>query len=168
MNYDAADTGGNFYLVESRVCPETVDGFKTLLGDDETFETEFIGATVQECQSWARHYQYQRLFIERGIFAIADARSAAEHTISMRFFAVEYPSHLPPLEFGEYGVLPRVRDTWYEFRIAYKDTGDVWSSLNFVSPNIVYPVYFGRKEEVTDECGVFNAVRAGRLIEGKD
>ena len=36
----------------------------------------------------------------------------------------------------------------------------------YVAPNVSYPVYFGRKEEPTDERGVFDVARAGSLCKG--
>ena len=40
-----------FYLVELRTCPDTGDGFKEELKDGKTFETDFIGASMQDCQN---------------------------------------------------------------------------------------------------------------------
>jgi hypothetical protein len=36
----------------------------------------------------------------------------------------------------------------------------------FGPPDGVYPVYFGRKEDLTDERGVFNVTEATRLVRG--
>ena len=36
----------------------------------------------------------------------------------------------------------------------------------YVAPNVSYPVYFGRKEEPTDERGVFDVARAESLCKG--
>jgi hypothetical protein len=89
--------------------PDDPEGFKIELRDDETFQTEFIGATEQECQNWALEHQFQNPFIEQDIIAIADARSTTNNTISIQFYSRELDEldpHEPDLEFGEYGVLP--------------------------------------------------------------
>jgi hypothetical protein len=134
------------------------------LKDDETFETDFIGASEQDCQKWALEKQFQVNFIEQDIIAIADARSARDDTFSIQYYA--HPE--PALEFGGFGVLPRERNTWYDFRIDYKGAAWVYIDLTNGPIDSVYPAYFGRKEELTDERGVFNAAKAGRLVGGED
>ncbi|KAF4631517.1 hypothetical protein G7Y89_g6618 [Cudoniella acicularis] len=154
---------GIFYLVETHTCPSRSKEFKQELEDDETFETEFIGASEQDCQKWALEKQYQVNFIEQNIIAIADARSARDSTISIQSY-----NDGTPLEFGRYGVLPREHDTWYDFRIDHKKATEVFISLQEGDQEIVYPVYFGHKEELTDEHGVFDVDKAERFVEGED
>ena len=157
-----------FYLVESHVCPSNYEGFKLELKDDETFETDFIGASEQDCQKWALEKQFQVKFIEQDIIAIADARSARDDTLLIQYYARELDSPEGPLEFEEFGVLPREHNTWYDFRIDYKGAAWVYIDLMYGPIDSVYPAYFGRKEELTDERGVFNAAKAGRLAGGED
>ena len=132
-----------FYLVESHVCPSDYEGFKLELKDDETFETDFIGASEQDCQKWALEKQFQVNFIEQDIIAIADARSVRDDTLSIQYYARELDHPEPALEFGEFGVLPRERNTWYDFRIDYK--GAAWVYIDLINGPIdsVYPAYFG-------------------------
>lgn len=157
-----------FYLVESHVCPSDREGFKTELKDDETFETDFIGASEQDCQKWALEKQFQVKFIEQEIIAIADARSARDDTLLIKFYARELDSPEGPLEFGEFGVLPREHNTWYDFRIDYKGAASVYIDLTNGPRDWDYPTYFGRKEELTDERGVFNVAKVNRLARGED
>jgi hypothetical protein len=158
-----------FYLVESHVCPSNYEGFKLELKDDETFETDFIGASEQDCQKWALEKQFQVNFIEQDIIAIVDARSARDDTLLIQYYARELDPLDPPepaLEFGEFGVLPR--NTWYDFRIDYKGADWVHIHLMYGPIDSVYPTYFGRKEELTDERGVFNVAKAEHLVRGED
>lgn len=160
-----------FYLVESHADPSSDESFKRALKDNETFETGFIGASEQECQNWALEKQFQVNFIEQDFIAIADERSAKDDTLLIQYYARELPELDPEedgMPFGELGILPRERNTWHDFRIDYKRAGEVYVSLLYGYPGSVYPVYFGRKEELTDEHGVFDVAKAERLVGGED
>jgi hypothetical protein len=157
-----------FYLVESHVCPSNREGFKKVLKDDETFETDFISASEQDCRKWALEKQFQVRFIAQDIIAIADARSARDNTLLIQYYARELDPPDPPLEFPEFGVLPREHNTWYDFRIDYKGAAKVYVDLANGVIGTVYPTYFGRKEELTDKRGVFNVSKAERLVLGED
>ena len=157
-----------FFLVESHVCPSDREGFKRELKDDETFETDFIGASEQDCQKWALEKQFQVRFIVQDIIAIVDARSARDDTLLIQYYARELDPPEPALEFGEFGVLPREHNTWYDFRIDYTGAGEVYVDLTNGPIDSVYPTFFGRKEELTDERGVFNVAKATRLVRGED
>jgi hypothetical protein len=158
-----------FYLVKSHICPSDYEGFKTELKYDETFETDFIGASEQDCQKWALEKQFQVNFIEQDTIAIADARSARDDTLLIQSYARELDPPEPALEFGEFGVLPREHNTWYDFRIDYKGADWVVIHLTKNGPlDSIYPTYFGRKEELTDERGIFNVAKAKRLVRGED
>ena len=153
-----------FYLVESRTGPRDGQRFRRELNDDETFETDFIGASPHDCQQWALKRQSQDNQVEKGFIAIADARSASDGTILMQKYNRGEPIH----EFGRYGILPPEGDTWYDFRIDHKRADEIWSALSHGAFNCVYPVYFGLKEELTDKNGVFDVARAERLTAGED
>jgi hypothetical protein len=157
-----------FYLVESNVCPSNREGFKTELTDDETFETDFIGASEQDCKEWALEKQFQVKFIEQNIIAIVDARSARDNTLLIQYYAEELDPPEPALEFGEFGALPQEPNTWYDYRIDYKGAALVHIALTYGPFDTAYPTYFGRKEELTDEHGVFNVAMADRLVRGED
>ena len=53
-----------------------------------------------------------------------------------------------------------------DLRIDYWQCNEAKASLIYVAPNVSYPVYFGRKEEPTDERGVFDVARAESLCKG--
>ena len=151
-----------FSLVESRVCPSTKGEFKRELGEDETFETDFIGATEDDCTKWLLDNQYQVKFIQHDILVIADARSARDDTVLIKAFMHHN------FDFDDFGLLPPTANTWNDFRVHYSGAVEVVVCLGYVSPDCVYPVYFGRKEELTDENGVFDVARSKRIIRGEN
>jgi hypothetical protein len=157
-----------FYLIESKTYPNKREVFRKELKDDETFESEFIGASEEECQKWALEKQFQVKFLDQDIIAIADARSAKDDTLLIQYYARDMDPPEPYLEFPGFGVLPKKRNIWYDYRIDYKDAAQVHASLQHVSPDCSYPTYFGRKEQLTDEHGVFNVAKATLFCEGKD
>lgn len=53
-------------------------------------------------------------------------------------------------------------DMWYEFRVPLSKSTDIWN-LVYGDAEEEYGVYFWRKEELTDEHGVFDADRAKEL-----
>ncbi|KAL9106235.1 MAG: hypothetical protein Q9227_008703 [Pyrenula ochraceoflavens] len=166
-------SGGNgirvFYLAESRAGPrndarEYVRDVK--LEDIDPAQTDFIGASKQDCQRWALEQQSQHKFLEQDFIIIVDARSSRDNTVLASSFETDIGP--PPLEFGRYGNLPPVSDTWYDYRIACERALEVQTDLGYGAIDAVYPVYFGLKEELTDENGIFDVARAKRLIRGED
>jgi hypothetical protein len=161
--------GGNrseFSLVEWRVCPNTRHGFKRELREDETFESEFIGSTVEDCQNWMLETQSQVNFIEQDFIAIADARSATDNTLLVQFYGRELDPE-EPVEFEGFGVLPREPNTWVEWRIHPQGAGKMVASLFFGALEMTYPAYLGRREELTDANGIFNVDEAERIVRGE-
>jgi hypothetical protein len=79
--------------------PTDRPGFKHELKYDETFESDFIGASGQDCQKWAVEQTAQNTRIEGGVLAIADTCSGRDDTIVMQFFNRQEPA----LEFGGLG-----------------------------------------------------------------
>ncbi len=49
---------GSFYLIQSRERPTDQSKFNRSLCEDENIESEFIGASVQECREWLMENQY--------------------------------------------------------------------------------------------------------------
>jgi hypothetical protein len=72
------------------------------------------------------------------------------------------------IDFPGFGILPPKRNTWYDFGINYKRAPLVLIHLCYGPIDSVYPTYFGRKEELTDEHGVFDVAKVDRLVQGKD
>lgn len=70
-------------------------------------------------------------------------------------------------DFGPpYGVLPPKSETWYDFRVHPEDATKVVACLGY-APDLSYPYYYARKEEFTDENGVFDVDKADRvMVEG--
>ncbi|KAF2963468.1 hypothetical protein GQX73_g10107 [Xylaria multiplex] len=153
-----------FNLVESRAGPRDSDRpFKRALREDEPFEAAFIGASESDCQAWALDMQARHNFIEQDLIGILDKRSASDETLLIQFY-----SRGPGMEIGDQGVFPKETDKWHDFRINYRDADALTSSLQFGASEIVYPVYFGRKEELTDERGVFDVSRAEKICMGEE
>lgn len=153
-----ADDPGFFYLVESNVLPVDRSGYKTSLQEGETFETDFIGASLEDCQKWALEKQYQVNFIEDNLIAVMDARSAQDKTVLVSHYVP--PSDLSPWMFPGFGALPRECDTWYNYRVKFSYAPSLDLAFNYGSPDQVYPAYYGRKEDFTDGEGVFDVAAA--------
>ena len=161
--FDAHPSGanGHFSLVELRSGPSNEQPFKEILKEGEAFETDFIGASKQDCQKWALENDKSKNIVN-GLIAILDARSAKDRTLVIQFY--NDPKG-PKLECGDFGILPKELGLWYEFRIDYKKVPDVIASFEVGDYDQVYPVYFGRKEELTDEHGVFDVAKAEVLMQ---
>lgn len=157
-----------FYLVESKDCPSTEESFRTTLEDDESFESDFINASKEQCQNWAldKWLQPHKFnFIEQSTIAIADKRSAQDGTLLMSFYSGEDSPDVPSMDFDGYGPLPAKGKSWYDFRIHHNVVQLFNASLLFTEPDIFFPSYFGRPEQFTDETGVFDVLKAWKHIE---
>ncbi|KAF2095296.1 hypothetical protein NA57DRAFT_79785 [Rhizodiscina lignyota] len=158
---------GYFNLAESRVCPTKRTGLK----DDEPLETEFIGASKEECQQFSleKARPPQVNFIEYDIIAVVDARSAKDDTLLLQYYAQQLdPPYEDPIEYEKFGPLPPKLNVWYDFRIDYKDAFTVIASLTEGPFETMHPTYFGLKDELTDERGIFNVAEAEFLLSGGD
>ena len=47
----------------------------------------------------------------------------------------------------------------------YEEADKVFTALSLGAFDIVYPVYFGPKDELTDERGVFDVAKAEELVD---
>jgi len=165
-----------FHLVESRECPTTSEGFKQGLQEGEAFETDFIGASEQDCQQWVRENAPRVNFIVPDLIAIADARSAKDDTILIQKYQYEAP---PPVDgeddeldgsFPPFGRLPP-RDkgnTWWSYRVESKGAYDALLDLGEFGVFEARLPYYGYKDRLTDEHGVFNVAKATRITLGED
>ncbi|KAI2615877.1 hypothetical protein GGR54DRAFT_253567 [Hypoxylon sp. NC1633] len=158
-----------FFLVQTRDVrvhedPRDSSMFKFELKDGETFESEFISASEEDCQTWALQQMERFNFIEKSIIAILDKRSVTDESL-----LVKYYRRGPGFEFpGIDGLLPPEEDKWYAFRVPYQKASKLHADLMYTAPDVTYPTYFGRKEELTDENGVFDVDRAVRLSIGEE
>ncbi|KAF2647023.1 hypothetical protein K491DRAFT_644500 [Lophiostoma macrostomum CBS 122681] len=169
LNYDFNESpfpnASEFYhLAESRVCPQTSDDFKHALNDDEDFTSDFFGASKQDCQDWLLANQLQVDFIERDILVIADARSARDNTVLITQY-FEPGSCLP---FEGIGMVPAKDDTWYDFRVDYKVVDQVHAHLFYGVWETVFPTYYLRRNEVSDENGVLDMQKVTTLVNGEE
>lgn len=134
-----------------------------MLQEDEPFDSAFINASEEQCKSWALEKQYKVNFIEQNIIGIADARTARDGTILM----CRYKTDVPPVDFPEWGPLPPQVNTWYNWRIKPSGAAEVYISMMYGPPESVLPTYFGRREDLTNENGVFDTENAGLFENGK-
>jgi len=160
-----------FWLVESRICPAEYKGFKHELGDGETFETEFIGASEEDCQKWEREISDEVNFINRALIAIADARTVKDQTLLIQFYQLSaLPTPEDNLPWPEFGDLPPPdkENTWWSYRVSFKDAAEAILALgpHGIEDNDL--PYFGLKDRLTDENGVFNVVKARCIALGED
>lgn len=132
----------DFFLVESQVCPNKEEKFKTKLKNDEPLKSEWLGASAQDCQKWTLEKQYQVNFIEQDIIIIVDARSAEDDTLLIQYYSRQI-NNLKPFEFPGFGALPREYDVWYDFRIDPRWASEIVAGLQWVAPDVSFPRYFG-------------------------
>lgn len=157
-----------YYLVESNICPDDSDGFKTLLQDGEPFKSDFIGASKEQCQNWALEQYKKYNFIEQNLIVIADQRSAQDQTLLVSFYYPEVCPEEPTLEFDDWGPLPPKANVWYDFRVHHRGIDEIYTSLLWAPQDSAYATYFGRPEKFIDEAGVFDVFKANSYVCGDD
>lgn len=146
-------------LAESRLFPTQPEDLKTELDENEPIMTEFIGTSLQDCQSWIRDHCDQNTGLEYNQLFVADAHSARDNTI----LASVYPTSISFGDVEDTKVLPPQADTWYDFRIDYKDIMYFYIHIAKGEPDLVYYLYFAHPERCTDEHDVFSVTKAKRL-----
>jgi hypothetical protein len=158
-----------FSLVLSNAQPTSEQEFKQDLGENETFETDFMGSSIKDCQNWALENQQAVNFLETDLIAVVDARSAKDETILLTHYTRDSGIDEPEYEDDEFGVLPHEQAIWYDYRIDHGQEMEATLCLTTHSPyETFYPTYFGRKEALTNENGVFDVARAARFMAGED
>jgi hypothetical protein len=152
-----------FFIVELRAPLSDPISLEKITTDTENFQTEFIGASHQDCQNWALQNQFRHSSIVQDLIAGIDACSASDDTILL----YSYPR--VPIEFRNWGVLPKEHNIWYDYRIKYMNVKWTLTQLQHFGPmDTIFPTYFERKAELTDDQGIFNAERALSLVRGED
>jgi hypothetical protein len=149
-------------LVESKANPKDVTKFKKQLNDTEPIKSEFIGATYKDCEDWMLAEQDEVNFMEFNILYVADARSAKDETIVASVYRREQVVYGADKENGLR--IPPEPFAWYHFRIDFREAWLLHSDVNYGPAAEVEPFYFARKEEATDENGVFSVKKADQLI----
>ncbi|KAI1173269.1 hypothetical protein F4777DRAFT_581166 [Nemania sp. FL0916] len=143
-------------LVETTEVSGRNSVFTDNVKDGIVLDNEFLGASEDECQTWALEQMDRFSFLDRDFIVILDERSAAEGTVLVKYFH-DFPSF--ELEWAN-GPLPPRRYEWYPFRIAYHEIPEVHHDLLFAPPLDTYPVYFELSQYFTDENGIFNVQQA--------
>ncbi|KAI1860811.1 uncharacterized protein JN550_011273 [Neoarthrinium moseri] len=159
MSVEQSENAWFFALAESREGPAENGIFKNKTREGATVETDFIGAPEQDCRVWGQEQMQRWNTIDKGLLAIADQRTARDETISLQFFNEDSDD----LEFDGYGKLPAENQKWYNFRVKYADSFQIYAALTEGAIDVVYPTYFGRQQELTGEDGVFDVERAEKL-----
>lgn len=147
-----------FSLVESSSYLKEGQKFKRELADNEKFENDFVGASEQDCQKWALEQQSRNKSFEHNILAIVDQRGVTDETLHLQIY-----NEGEGLDMADFGPLPREANTWYCFRVSYKEVETVHSVL-YYGPTEAWPVYYGCKDELTDEQGIFQVAKAQKLL----
>lgn len=141
-------------MVESSEGPSKDNHCRRTIADNETIQSDFIGASAQDCQKWTLEKQFQDLAVEQDIFVIANERSTRDDTVLVQV----YPR--TAWDFGGPERVPKESNKRYDFRVHHTEARTVNVAMHYVNPDICYPVFFGRKEEMTDEHGIFDAAKA--------
>ncbi|KAK7217275.1 hypothetical protein V2G26_005278 [Clonostachys chloroleuca] len=154
-------------IVKSRNEVSADEKFETQPDANGSFETQWIGASVEDVRAWMLHHQEELCeseAVNANLIAILDDRSASDETIQM-----EYYRDRPGLPFRESGlhpeeggppytedeILPRKSEAWYSFRIRYQHFHQLVADLTGVtSAEAVFPYYFGRKDEFITYRGI--------------
>ncbi|KAI1362321.1 hypothetical protein F5Y08DRAFT_277060 [Xylaria arbuscula] len=155
----AAEEGQGIYpyaLVESREGFRPGQPYRDQLREDDTFETDFIDASVDECGTWAlKRSDNNTLYTDTII--ILDARSAKDETVTLW----NYP-HDVDAPFLRRDQEPQ---TWHPFRVHY---AKLWNLLveflDMGRPAGTYGALFRHKEEFVDADGIFDYDKANEAI----
>jgi len=157
--------------VESRNCPPESGEFKDGLKDNETFETEFIGASEEDCQKWERENHDKASYIDPCLIVIADARTAKDRTVLVQCYQEPVlPSAEEDLPWPEFGELPppdKVH-TWWSYRVRFEGAREALLDLGEFGILEADLPYYGLKDRLTDENGVFDVAKARRITMGED
>ncbi|KAH9889655.1 hypothetical protein F4778DRAFT_753633, partial [Xylariomycetidae sp. FL2044] len=147
----------NYSLVESRRSPSPRHEYRDKLAEGDAFGDEFIGASMDECAAFTLEHQGKSNKLHRNLMVIVDARSAKDGTIIISYHP--FPENAPFL-----GQNQKV-DAWYSFRIHYTTALDLSAELSDTGrPSETYGVLFRRKDELTNEKGIFDYDKAGELL----
>ncbi|KAI1767426.1 hypothetical protein GGR53DRAFT_110918 [Hypoxylon sp. FL1150] len=174
---------GYFWLVETRVAPvpehpgserDSPDHqgqrFKHRLKKDEPFEAEWIGASEEDCEAWAKDMQYRVNYIEGDQIVIIDAQTARDGTVLVKEYvpAPETILDIEDIEAGETGFWPEETDTWHDFRMEPRYVNAFLADLGYSLATEAEPVYYGLKKELTNAQGVFDYEKALRIVLRKE
>lgn len=104
--------------------------------------------------------QSEHNFMEFDIIFIANVRSASDDTLLACIYSDE-PLLLGPNEEQQ---LPPKAHTWYSWRIKYQDAEAIENHLQYGEPGDAWPVFYERKDEITDANGVVDMEKATKMV----
>lgn len=146
-----------YFLAESREGSAEGQQFRDRLAEGETFATDFLGASVEECGAFQLEQQRRNKKMEADSMVLLDARSGQDETVLFGYY----------VRSGDADLLPKDKRgaTWYTFRIPYTKVFAMRSAMPpYGDADETWGVYYHRKEELTDEHGVFDFDKAEELV----
>ncbi|KAH8680675.1 hypothetical protein BX600DRAFT_2737 [Xylariales sp. PMI_506] len=146
-----------YYLAEKKEGPAPGESFRDSLPEGESFETDFINATLEECGSWVLQQQEHNNRMDQDVLAILDKRSAKDETVVLGFYLRDVVA--------EFLRPDQKANQWYSYRVPYQKVPKICSHLPYGFEVESYGVYLHRKEELTDEQGIFDLDKAMELID---
>lgn len=108
-------------MVESRREPGDERDFRSTLTENETYETDFIGSSTEDCGSWALQHWGPNTILDQDIIAIVDEQSVRDETIVFAIYLRE--------NVGDILGNGRRPCTWYEFRVPFKKARRIRADL---------------------------------------
>ncbi|KAK8045443.1 hypothetical protein PG993_005467 [Apiospora rasikravindrae] len=150
-----------YFLAESRQGPAEGEQFREHLAEGEDFVNDFLGASIEECGAFELEQQEGNDMMDEDKIVLLDARSARDKTVTFCYYVRAKDANLLPND--------KKGDTWYAFRVPYTQ---VFKLSCYMPPcgdaDEDWGVIFHRKEELTDEHGIFDLDRATELcIQGE-
>ncbi|KAK7931216.1 hypothetical protein PG985_001928 [Apiospora marii] len=158
MNVDEKeDYWQPYYLAETRQGPsEGGQPFREHLAAGEPFANDFLGASVEECGAFELAQQDKDDLTEDCRMVLLDARSARDKTVLVCYYV--RPVYAFMMRRDQKG------EAWYTFRVPYTRVAKLCSYFPPVGDaDETWGAIFHRKEELTDEQGVFDVERASEL-----
>jgi hypothetical protein len=110
---------------------------RSLLNDDDTFQTDFTGAPGENCRSWALERQEMNKSIDGDAIVILDKRSAEDETVICDFYTQDVNDSLMPPG--------QKTNEWYTFRVPYQHAHHRTVDLPYKDSDDSYGVYLWRK-----------------------
>ncbi|KAI0506266.1 hypothetical protein F5B22DRAFT_650824 [Xylaria bambusicola] len=145
-----------YALVESSQGFQPGQPYRDQLRKDDTFNTDFIGASINDCGAWALSKENNKYLYTDTIITV-DALSVEDETVTLWV----YPLH-QDAPFLRRDQEPEI---WYPFRVHYTKLWPLLVEfLDMGRPADTYGTLFMRNEEFTDANGVFDFDKANEII----
>lgn len=130
------------------------------LQEEESFETDFLGASVEECGDFLRINRHSYKWWTSGLLFVVDERSAQDHTVVL----AKYAHSDTAIDGGCYGQLPPEENRWYTWRLRVPHLQSAIEVLGFGNLHTAWSVYFGNRDYLTDQDGIFDGAEAEHAI----